>query len=291
MTLAEVVAAVGAPRQAVLGVLVRLTEEGSVIEGDLLPDKPGPQYCWALRWRKAAGRRAPGAARRRPSGVGRPEAAARRDPDIDSELVRAFHSFIINEYTPPKDKRLLVLLQCSVRRPFSKSPSHGSMRRAVAVATGHDPAREFDACPAHVVVLASRIGPVPYELEDFYPANIRGGGLKHFGHAHYARVKPILAGRMAQYITTHRGSYDHIAGFGDGRYAEVMTQAATAAGVDLPVFPDTSGPRIMRMGESTPRTYWQRYWIQLYLQIVQWLSPAMQAEAARRLKALKAIYR
>ena len=70
-----------------------------------------------------------------------------------------------------------------------------------------------------------------------------------------------------------------------------MTQAATAAGVDLPVFPDTSGPRIMRMGESTPRTYWQRYWIQLYLQIVQWLSPAMQAEAARRLKALKAIYR
>jgi predicted RNA-binding protein len=198
---------------------------------------------------------------------------------------------VIDDYVPPADKRLLVVLQCSVRRPFSSSPSHGSMRRAIRVATGADPAGDFEACPVHVVVLASRIGPVPYELEDVYPANVGGGGVKHFRDEHYGRVRPILAARMAEYLTAHRDSYDHAATFTDARYGEVMRDARELAGMELPIFPRRDGPAVVRMGKSKPRTYWQKYWIQLFLEIVGRLARARRVEAKRRLEELDVVYR
>ena len=44
------------------------------------------------------------------------------------------------------------------------------------------------------------------------------------------------------------------------------------------------------MDKSTPRTYWAKFWIQLYLEIVSWLDPALQAQAQARLKKLKVKY-
>ena len=46
----------------------------------------------------------------------------------------------------------------------------------------------------------------------------------------------------------------------------------------------------MRMGESMPRTYWEKYWIQLYLEIASWLDPDMQAQAEARLKKMDVKY-
>jgi predicted RNA-binding protein len=218
-------------------------------------------------------------------------AAAGRVPDrklwTDSPPSVAFHRFIIERYRPPKEKRFLVFFQCSVRRPFSKSPSHGSMRRAVATATGFWPAKDFASCPVHVVVLASKLGPVPYELEDVYPANVRGGGVKHFSPEAYAEALPVLAGRMAEYIRAHRDHYRRMASFTQGRYAEVTREAARLARVRLKIFPDEKGPVVQRMGRSLPRTYWAKYWIQLDLEIVGWLDPAGRERAAARLRKLK----
>ena len=171
------------------------------------------------------------------------------------------------------------------------------MRRAIRVATGHDPRKDFESCPVHVVVLASKIGPVPYELEDVHPANVRGGGVKHFETRRYDRVKPILAERMAEYILTPGDSYERITTFTEGRYAEVMQAAreivVARRGEDayFPVLPKIGGPRIVRMGESTPHTYWAQYWIQLYLEVVGWLEPDQQILAQARLKHLKVEYR
>jgi hypothetical protein len=217
--------------------------------------------------------------------------------DVDSEPARAFYEYVINEYQPPADKRFLVFLQCSVRRPFSTSPSHASMRRAIRTATGYDPRKDFESCPVHVVVLASKIGPVPYELEDVYPANVRGGGVKHFDRRVYERVKPVLVERLAQYVITHGGNYEHIATFTEGRYAEVMQGTRDvvvercAGGVDFPILPRLGGPRIVRMGESRPHQYWARYWIQLYLEIVSWLGVEQRAQAEDRLRRLEVEYR
>lgn len=269
-----------------LAQLRKLVDEGVVVAGRLLPDGPAPQYCWAARWASRVERGASEARRKLQAVV----AAEQPTLEIDSDAVVAFNDFVLHEYKPPKDKRFCVFFQCSVRRPFSKSPSHGSMRRAVTVATGCEPRKDFDSCPVHVVVLASKIGPVPYELEDVYPANVGGGGVKHFGDEYYARVKPILARRLADYLTTHRRSYDRIATFTQGRYGEVMREARRLAGRRFPVLPTPDGPTVSMMGESKPRTYWQKYWIQLYLEIVRWLKPAQRAEAARRLEKLKVKY-
>jgi hypothetical protein len=167
------------------------------------------------------------------------------------------------------------------------------MRRAIRVATGYDP-RKDPACPVHVVVLASKIGPVPYELEDLYPANVRGGGVKHFGTETYERVKPLLAERMAQYILAYASHYEQIASFTQGRYADVLQLARNAAvqrgSPTFTILPKADGPIVTRMNQSRPHQYWARYWIQLFLEIHGWLDPEQQRQAMARLEKLQVEY-
>jgi len=284
--LGEIAAQAGIQEKQLRPVLEELVASCQVVEGRLSPDQQAPQYRWRARWESEIGRRTAEAKERLRGLVGAADDVPDERPGIDSPPVLAFHEYVINEYRPPEDKRCLVFLQCSVRRPFSTSPSQASMRRAISVATGYDPSNDFLSCPVHVVVLASTMGPVPYEFEDIHPANVGGGGVKHFSSEHYARVKPILAERMAAYVTAHRDCYDHITTFTDGRYGEVIEDAKGIAGVDFPVLPVPNGPRILRMGRSAPRTYWQKYWIQLYLEIVSWLESPSQEQAGARLKEL-----
>ena len=271
-------------------VLRGLIESNLVIEGDLVSDGRKPQYCWAVRWAEEAERRVADSKQKLESAVRSTGVTRERELHLDSGRVLAFYNYVINEYRPPEDKRFLVFLQCSVRRPFSSSPSHASMRRAISAATGFDPSKNFERCSVHVVVLASKIGPVPYELEGTSPANVRGGGVKHFDRAYYARAKPILAKRMAKYITAHGENYEHIATFTEGRYGEVMEEAREIAKESFPIFPASGGAQTLRIRGSRPRTYWEKYWIQLYLEIVSWLDPAQQAQAETRLKELEVEY-
>ena len=284
LTLDELIEQGRVAKGPALAALEELAANGLVVQGPLLEGVPGEQYRWAARW-EADSRRQAAAARRKLQETTNPaQVLPAGQLGIDSPTIRAFHDYIVHDYTPPKDKRMLVFFQCSVRRPFSTSPSHASMRRGVEVATGFDPARDFDRCPVHVVVLASTIGPVPYELEDVYPANVGGLGVKQFSGERYQRVRPFLASRMAEYITVHRGSYDHVAAFADGRYGEVVAEAGKIAGAELLIFPDKTGPIVLRVGPSRPRTYWQKYWIQLSLAIAGWMGPTAQRQMSRRLK-------
>jgi hypothetical protein len=289
LALRELVDRSGFPEERVSRIVEELAAEDLIVQGELLPGEPGRHFCWGARWAGEAERRAAGQRERLRAIVGPPEVTSGYKLQIDDEAVLAFHNFVVNDYAPPADKRFLVFLQCSVRRPFSSAPSHASMRRAISVATGHDPAKDFGLCPVHVVVLASKIGPVPYELEDVYPANVSAGGVKQFDTAVYARLKPILAQRMAEYMIAYRGNYDRMATFTDGRYGQVMREAKKLAGVEFPVLPSRRGPQVTRMGDSRPRRYWEKYWIQLYLEIVSWLEPEQRARAEERLKSLDVV--
>lgn len=287
LTFLELTAQCGLSEDEINPVLKDLVSGKLVVEGELISDVSAPQYCWAARWTQEFERSASRSRQRLKAKVEPAEKVQFSELGINNESVLAFYNYVINEYKPPKDKRLLVFLQCSVRRPFSSSPSHGTMRRGIYIATGYDPRKDFQRCPVHVVVLASKIGPVPYELEDVYPANVRGGGVKHFDTAYYLRIKPILAERMAQYIITHRGNYDHITTFTEGRYGDVMKEARDIAvrhcGEDIyfAILPVAGGPQNIRGFK-----YWDKYWIQLYQEIVSWLDPAAQKKAEARLKDL-----
>ncbi|NQT88636.1 DUF5591 domain-containing protein [bacterium] len=264
-----------------------LVQEGVVVRGDLLAGKRGPHYCWAERWAGQAERRDAKAQHDLREIVGPNDGPLA----IDGKAVRDFNRFVIDAYQPPLGKRFLVILQCSVRRPFSSSPSHGSMKRAIEVATGHHPKKDAERCPVHVVVLASAIGPVPYDLEDVHPATVRGGGVKHFSPERYDAVRPILAERTAAYIDAHSGRYERIATFTEGRYGEVMADARARGGRDFPILPVRDGRVVVRMGTSVPRKYWEKYWIQLCLEIMGWLPPEEQARAKARLRKLEVLWR
>ena len=288
LSLGDLGAASGISGRALQETLRLLMDEGLVVGGNLAGSGIGPQYGWAARWHDQIGKRSAESHR----DLKREIAEQPRDLSINSRAVVAFHRFVIDKYRPPEDKRFLVFFQCSVRRPFSTSPSHGTMRKAITVATGFNPApsKDFGRCPVHVVVLASRIGPVPYELEDTHPANIGGGGVKHFRDDHYAKIKPVLAKRMAEYITTHGSNYDRMATFTSGRYGDVMAAARDICGRDFPIFPDPTGRIITWTGKSKPRKYWDKYWIQLYLEIVDGLSPAARRQAGARLAKMRVRY-
>ena len=113
--------------------------------------------------------------------------------------------------------------------------------------------------------------------------------MKHFRPDYYEHVRPVLAERMAAYITTHGGNYERTAAFTQGRYAEVMRDAMQIAGVEFPVFPDPEGA--ICLPEEKRCQYWVKYWIQLFLEIASWLSPDERKQAEARLKKAGVEYR
>ncbi|NCO42911.1 MAG: hypothetical protein COZ06_38930 [Armatimonadetes bacterium CG_4_10_14_3_um_filter_66_18] len=158
-----------------------------------------------------------------------------------SKPVLDFCNYVLTQSEPPPDKDMLVFFQCSVSRPYSKSPSHASMRKAVRLATGKDPREDFGDCRCHVVVLRSVIGPVPYEMDDTYPADEPGGGIKHMSPEQYAFAKPLLAEPLAAYLRKWHTRYRVITTFTHDGYGSVMEKAKDLAGVDFPVYPVSNG--------------------------------------------------
>lgn len=69
---------------------------------------------------------------------------------------------IRKRYTPPPSAKVLVLLPCSARKPYSTSKTHRILSNALDT-TGK---RRL----LHEVIVTSPLGTVPRELENFYPA-------------------------------------------------------------------------------------------------------------------------
>ena len=119
-------------------------------------------------------------------------AAASYDLRLHDEPVAILQEYLATQYIPPPHARFLAVYQCSGRRPFSSSPSHGSINHAIVAATGYHPKRQAASCPVHVVVLAAKCGPIPYDLEGVYPACIRAEGLGRLDPDEYADVRGTL---------------------------------------------------------------------------------------------------
>ena len=77
------------------------------------------------------------------------------------EIVR-FRRRVRTRYAKPSSARVLVLLPCSARKPYSLSRSHRKFRDAI-LACGNPAA-------VHEVIVTSPLGLIPRELERFHPA-------------------------------------------------------------------------------------------------------------------------
>jgi archaeosine synthase len=77
------------------------------------------------------------------------------------EIVR-FRRRVRERYRKPPHARILLLLPCSARKPYSASRSHRRFRQAIMASR--------NPSAVHEVIVTSPLGLVPRELERFYPA-------------------------------------------------------------------------------------------------------------------------
>src|SRR5256712_1844532 len=77
------------------------------------------------------------------------------------EIVR-FRRRIRERYVKPASARVLLLLPCSARKPYSTSRSHRRFRDAILASA--------NPTAVHEVIVTSPLGLIPRELERFYPA-------------------------------------------------------------------------------------------------------------------------
>ncbi|TFF92231.1 hypothetical protein EU545_01630, partial [Candidatus Thorarchaeota archaeon] len=84
----------------------------------------------------------------------------------NAPTVKRFRDFVANRYQPPKAKRIILLLPCSARKPYSESKSHkrylASLESAARGAIGR----------IAQGILTSPLGVIPRELERSYPASV-----------------------------------------------------------------------------------------------------------------------
>lgn len=79
-------------------------------------------------------------------------------------IVSRFREYVETRYIPPPEKRIILILPCSARKPYSDSKSHRKFSDVLERAIG--PKRDLVA----ETIVTSPLGVVPRELERIYPA-------------------------------------------------------------------------------------------------------------------------
>lgn len=93
--------------------------------------------------------------------TGRQFIAASNESLSRPEIVR-FRERLKDRYKKPPHKKVILLLPCSAKKPYSFSKTHKYLRKAVS--------ESGNRSVVHEVVITSPLGVVPRELELFYPA-------------------------------------------------------------------------------------------------------------------------
>jgi archaeosine synthase len=82
----------------------------------------------------------------------------------NSPVVRRYREFLAARYIPPSNKKIVLLLPCSAKKPYSDSKSHRRYQETIEKALGKAIGNVAQ------VILTSPLGVVPRELERVYPA-------------------------------------------------------------------------------------------------------------------------
>ena len=103
---------------------------------------------------------------------------------------------IMERYVRPADKKVLLLIPCSAKKPYYSSKSHQAFKRVLTSVSNFD--------VVHEVIITSPLGAVPRELELYYPAaqyDIPVTG-------HWDREEVAMVQEMVKRIVSF--GYDHI---------------------------------------------------------------------------------
>jgi archaeosine synthase len=146
------------------------------------------------------------------------------DPPFYLPEFEKSYRYIIDEYeVTPKD--IAIFMPCSVRKPYSSSPSHQLIRMIIS--------QVFDSEQYHIVIFGT-CGIVPAELEEMYP----------YAHYKYMLGKckddtirddflRIETERIAGYLDKTRSVYKYRIGYCLGIFREALNRGSKKAGVPI----------------------------------------------------------
>jgi archaeosine synthase len=82
---------------------------------------------------------------------------------FDRPEIKRFQERVLNRYKKPDSTKILLLLPCSAKKPYSFSKTHKFFRRKIQETSNPD--------VVHEIIITSPIGIVPRELEVVYPVS------------------------------------------------------------------------------------------------------------------------
>jgi len=133
--------------------------------------------------------------------------------------VKRFARRVSERYAPP-ERRILLLMPCSARKPYSISPSHTKFIEAIEQYRGD----------IHEVMLTSPLGVVPRELELVYPAAFYDIPVTGYWDA---EERAWVASCLRTYLARHASNYDGIVAHLTGPYRELCSAVAAELNLDV----------------------------------------------------------
>ena len=133
--------------------------------------------------------------------------------------VKRFANRVLERYEPPK-RKILLILPCSAKKPYSKSPSHAKFIEAIENYRGH----------IHELILTSPLGVVPRELEMVYPAAFYDIPVTGYWDA---EEREWVSSCLRAYLKNNLRNYELIVAHLSGAYKEICGSVATDLGIEV----------------------------------------------------------
>jgi archaeosine synthase len=133
--------------------------------------------------------------------------------------VKRFATRVLERYDPPV-RKILLLLPCSARKPYSLSPSHAKFIEAIDRYRGH----------IHELIMTSPLGVVPRELEVMYPAAFYDIPVTGYWDA---EERAWVSSCLRAYLERNVGKYEQIVAHLSGAYKEICSHVAGDLSIEV----------------------------------------------------------
>ncbi len=133
--------------------------------------------------------------------------------------VKRFANRVLERYEPPA-RKILLILPCSARKPYSTSPSHAKFIEAIADYRGY----------IHELILTSPLGVVPRELEVVYPAAFYDIPVTGYWDA---EEREWVSSCLRAYLERNLRKYELIVAHLSGAYKEICSSVVGDLCIEL----------------------------------------------------------
>ena len=156
--------------------------------------------------------------------------------DVEKKEIQDYFESILENFIPIK-KKILLFVQCSKIKPYSNSPSHKYIRKAITELTGFDPYDFPEKNPIQIIVISSLIGPVPYENESDYIPSHYNLSVNKITRDQFKEIEPILVDRISNFLLKIKDNYEDIIFFVKNNYRTICEKVRKDTNIDFIISP------------------------------------------------------